>query len=100
MLVFPFFLNLYSPSFRSSLLNTVSRGTSLNGSSVGDSSGDVWNCSSGSSIFSTFFLPFQRFFILYQMRSSVKDPLLLSVTLAVSLAVSAYLSSLNFLKAR
>ncbi len=68
---------------------------------MNDDGGGVWNYSLGflTSSVSAFFLPFQKFFILYQMQSSVKDPLLLPVTLAISLAVSAFFSSLNSLKA-
>ena len=90
-------MNSYNPSIRSNSSNTTSKGTSLNGSSIdnGDGSGgsDVWYHSSDSS---SFFLPFQRFLILNQARSSVKDP---SAKLAVSLADSVVLNFLSSLKA-
>src|SRR6266498_5853633 len=94
LLVVPFFLNSYSPSVPS---NIDLSGTSSNSSFVGDGGGgSVWYCSSGSS---SFFLPFQRFFMLNQARSSVKGPVVLPATLVVSLVVSAALVSLSSLKA-
>src|SRR6266542_1801272 len=96
LLVDPFFPNVYSPTVGSNLSNIGLRGTSSKGSSVGDGGGGgVWYRSSGSS---SFFLPFQRFFILNQARSSVEVPVVLSATLAVSLIVSASLTALSFLK--
>ena len=94
LLVAPFFLNSYNSSVPS---NISLSGTSSNSSFVGDGGGDgVWYRSSGSS---SFFLPFQRFFILYQARSSVVGFSLLPATLAVSLVISAALVSLSSLKA-
>ena len=57
---------------------------------------DVWYCSSSSSF--SFFLPFQKFFMLNQARSNVKDPLLLPATLAVSLVDLVALDSLSSLR--
>ena len=86
---------MVAPSSSSSKIGK--RGTSLKGSSVGDGGGGgVWYRSSGSS---SFFLPFQRFFMLYQAQSSVKAPSLLPATLAISLVVLATLVSLSSLKA-
>src|SRR6266540_1444047 len=97
LLVVPPFPKAYSPTVGSNSSNTTSRGTSLNGSSKGDGGGGgVWYRSSGSS---SFFLPFQRFFILNQARSSVEVPAVLPATLAVSLVVSASLVALSSLKA-
>ena len=96
LLLVPFLPNSCSPAMGSNSSNTASRGTSLNRSSSGDAGGgSAWYRSSGSS---SFFLPFQRFFILYQARSSVEDPPTLPATLAVSLVVSATLNSLSSLR--
>src|SRR6266540_1824507 len=97
LLAVPFFPKAYSPTVGSSSSNTGKRGTSLNGSSVGDGGGgDVWYRSSGSS---SFFLPFQRFFMLNQAQSSVEAPVVLPATLAISLIVSASLITLSSFKA-
>src|SRR6266540_4184960 len=79
LLVDSFLPNVYNPTVGSNLSNTGLRGTSSNGSSVGDGGGGgVWYHSSGSS---SFFLPFQRFFMLYQAQSNVEDPAVLPATL-------------------
>ena len=97
MLVAPLLPKACSPTVGSSSSNTGLRGTSSNGSSVGDGGGGgIWYRSSGSS---SFFLPFQRFFMLNQARSSVEVPVVLPATLAVSLIVSVSLIALSSLKA-